>query len=214
MAVGVAVGGANVRPRRKSAGGVFVLKVCGGDDGNRTRVRGFADRSLDHSGTSPRQLALAAPRGFEPRFTDPKSAVLPLDDGAANPPHEASRSEARKWSGRRDSNPRPSPWQGDALPTEPLPPVTDARSERGAEGQNRTDDTRLFRAVLYQLSYLGPPVRSEDLRPCSWSLSASDDSTAIPRAARRPTSHRCQRRRAFQTSSDGHCRAHSTDIHG
>src|SRR5205814_6151095 len=95
----------------------------GGDDGNRTRVRGFADRSLDHSGTSPRQLALAAPRGFEPRFTDPKSAVLPLDDGAANPPHEASRSGARKWSGRRDSNPRPSPWQGDALPTEPLPPV-------------------------------------------------------------------------------------------
>jgi hypothetical protein len=26
-----------------------------------------------------------------------------------------------EWSGRRDSNPRPSPWQGDALPTEPLP---------------------------------------------------------------------------------------------
>ena len=29
-------------------------------------------------------------------------------------------------------------------------------AERGAEGQIRTDDTRLFRAVLYQLSYLGP----------------------------------------------------------
>ena len=29
----------------------------------------------------------------------------------------------KKWSGRRDSNPRPSPWQGDALPAEPLPPV-------------------------------------------------------------------------------------------
>ncbi len=25
------------------------------------------------------------------------------------------------WSGRRDSNPRPAPWQGAALPTEPLP---------------------------------------------------------------------------------------------
>src|SRR5579884_1073771 len=25
------------------------------------------------------------------------------------------------WSGRRDSNPRPRPWQGRALPTEPLP---------------------------------------------------------------------------------------------
>jgi hypothetical protein len=29
----------------------------------------------------------------------------------------------RKWSGRRGSNPRPSPWQGDALPAEPLPLV-------------------------------------------------------------------------------------------
>lgn len=27
----------------------------------------------------------------------------------------------------------------------------------GAEGQNRTVDTSLFRAVLYQLSYLGIP---------------------------------------------------------
>jgi hypothetical protein len=27
----------------------------------------------------------------------------------------------KKWSGRRGSNPRPAPWQGAALPTEPLP---------------------------------------------------------------------------------------------
>jgi excisionase family DNA binding protein len=27
----------------------------------------------------------------------------------------------RDWSGRRGSNPRPAPWQGAALPTEPLP---------------------------------------------------------------------------------------------
>src|SRR5829696_1119947 len=32
-----------------------------------------------------------------------------------------SRYGEEEWSGRRDSNPRPSPWQGDALPTEPLP---------------------------------------------------------------------------------------------
>ena len=25
-------------------------------------------------------------------------------------------STRRRWSGKRDSNPRPSPWQGDALP--------------------------------------------------------------------------------------------------
>ena len=52
--------------------------------------RGFADlrvEPLHHvarcdSRTSVRWM-LAAPRGFEPRFTDPKSAVLPLDEGAA-----------------------------------------------------------------------------------------------------------------------------------
>src|SRR2546425_2951358 len=34
---------------------------------------------------------------------------------------DANSSEKSVLSGRRDSNPRPSPWQGDALPTEPLP---------------------------------------------------------------------------------------------
>ena len=36
---------------------------------------------------------LAAPRGFEPRFTDPKSAVLPLDEGAAGPRDEGIGAE-------------------------------------------------------------------------------------------------------------------------
>ena len=65
---------------------------------------------------------------------------------------------ARRWSGRRDSNPRPSPWQGDALPTEPLPLafIDQAGQCGGAESQNRTGDTVIFSHVLYQLSYLGP----------------------------------------------------------
>lgn len=33
----------------------------------------------------------------------------------------------------------------------------------GAEGQNRTVDTSLFRAVLYQLSYLGTDVTAPHL---------------------------------------------------
>jgi hypothetical protein len=37
--------------------------------------------------TSPKEVA--APRGFEPRFTDPKSGVLPLDEGA---PEDAVKS--------------------------------------------------------------------------------------------------------------------------
>ena len=36
-------------------------------------------------GRCPRPRRLAAPRGFEPRFTDPKSGVLPLDEGASGP---------------------------------------------------------------------------------------------------------------------------------
>ncbi len=111
---------------------------------------------LNHFTTSPdRGFArdgpggLAAPRGFEPRFTDPKSAVLPLDEGAAGP-------SGGVWSGRRDSNPRPSPWQGDALPTEPLPLGDSTTSIGGAESQIRTGDTAIFSRVLYQLSYLGP----------------------------------------------------------
>ena len=51
--------------------------------------RGFADlrvKPLHHVATWNSRVPLgwmAAPRGFEPRFTDSKSAVLPLDEGAA-----------------------------------------------------------------------------------------------------------------------------------
>ena len=37
----------------------------------------------------------------------------------------------------------------------------------GAEGQDRTVDTRFFRPVLYQLSYLGDPRRSVTAAPPS-----------------------------------------------
>src|SRR5688572_17969472 len=102
---------------------------CGGDDGNRTRVRGFADRSLNHSGTSPPVVRLAAPRGFEPRFTDPKSAVLPLDDGA--PPRLTLAGQ-----------PRSGP----------------AGHENGAEDGTRTRDPHLGKVMLYQLSHFRPLV--------------------------------------------------------
>ena len=35
--------------------------------------------------------------------------------------NESTSNVMTSWSGRRDSNPRPSPWQGDALPAEPRP---------------------------------------------------------------------------------------------
>src|SRR5262245_54955619 len=75
---------------------------------------------------------------------------------------------AKKWSGRRDSNPRPSPWQGDALQTEPLPLGGCARRDVGAERQSRTGDTAIFSRVLYQLSYLGPASPSARTGPTAW----------------------------------------------
>ena len=64
----------------------------------------------------------------------------------------------RNWSGRRGSNPRPQPWQGCALPAEPLPLEKILPPIGGAESQIRTGDTAIFSRVLYQLSYLGPMV--------------------------------------------------------
>ena len=57
-------------------------------------------------------------------------------------------------SGRWDSNPRPSPWQGDVLPLNHARGSVSFLTE-SAETQNRTVDTAIFSRVLYQLSYLG-----------------------------------------------------------
>ena len=59
----------------------------------------------------------------------------------------------KEWSGRRDSNPRPSPWQGDALP------LSHFRKEdklcRGADLNHRHED---FQSTALPLSYLGDSI--------------------------------------------------------
>ena len=101
----------------------------GGGDGNRTRVQGFAGPCLNHSATPPRKLPGLRPMRPQPTGSPwiPRTAGWPLRCSASP-------------SGRRDSNPRPSPWQGDALPTEPRPHAshpTGRRRER-ARRANRT----------------------------------------------------------------------------
>ena len=112
--------------------------------------RGFADLRVEplHHVARFGSLAgsrrmLAAPRGFEPRFTDSKSAVLPLDEGAAvekaNGAEDGTRTRdphlgkvmlyqlshfrpkdpsTRRWCREPGSNWRHRDFQSRALPTE------------------------------------------------------------------------------------------------
>src|SRR6476619_8277496 len=61
------------------------------------------------------QRSLEVGTGFEPVYTALQAVASPL----GHPTAEATRVSrpAPLPSGRRDSNPRPAPWQGDALPT-------------------------------------------------------------------------------------------------
>ena len=63
------------------------------------------------------------------------------------------------WSGRRDLNPRPPPWQGGVLP------LNYFRASPGAESRNRTSDTGIFSPLLYRLSYLGKVAEPTGLEP-------------------------------------------------
>jgi hypothetical protein len=112
---------------------------------------------------------LAAPRGFEPRFTDPKSAVLPLDEGAAGSPSSQQlrlrqlrlRRPAPEVPGQRygaeDGTRTRDPHLGQVMlyQLSHFRPIA-TTGFGGAESQNRTGDTAIFSRVLYQLSYLGP----------------------------------------------------------
>ena len=100
------------------------------------RHRRLRKRDMKKETRARVSLFLEAPPGFEPGVKDLQSHALPLGYGA------------KKWSGQRDSNSLPPPWQGGALPNELCP-------QNGASGRNRTNDTGIFSPLLYQLSYRG-----------------------------------------------------------
>lgn len=153
----------------------------GGDDRIRTGDGGFADRCVRPLRHVAERCVLAAPRGFEPRFTDPKSGVLPLDEGATAAP------KSTRWeggSGAEDGTRTRDPHLGKVMLYQlsyfraflKLP----ALRCFGAESQNRTGDTAIFSRVLYQLSYLGPPLRS------AYSATSSLVAKPYPRAGPTP----------------------------
>ena len=105
------------------------LCLHGADNGIRTRDPHLGKvmlYQLSHVRMFNFQKLEATP-GFEPGVKALQASALPLGHVAilasclikswlvSQPAH------LRQWSGQRDSNPRPSPWQGDALPAEPCP---------------------------------------------------------------------------------------------
>ena len=80
----------------------------------------FATSPVRADATSP--VGVAAPRGFEPRFSDPKSGVLPLDEGATN--HADSLRGEKEGSGAEEGTRTLDPHLGKVMlyQTELLPP--------------------------------------------------------------------------------------------
>ena len=75
----------------------------------------------------------------------------------------------KSWSGQRDSNPRPSPWQGDALPAEPCPHISSRleatpRFELGVKALQASALPLGHVAIPWRLS-LQRPVKQEPDRP-------------------------------------------------
>ena len=75
----------------------------------------------------------------------------------------------KSWSGQRDSNPRPSPWQGDALPAEPCPHIgsrleATPRFELGVKALQASALPLGHVAIPWRLS-LQRPVKQEPDRP-------------------------------------------------
>ncbi len=71
-----------------------------------------------------------------------------LHEAVDRPQRQAIRVKTSKikWSGKRDLNSRPQPWQGCALPTELFP------HKNGGPYRDRTDDLLHAMQALSQLS--------------------------------------------------------------
>ena len=96
---------------------------------------------------------------------------------------ESPASARLSWSGRRDSNPRPSPWQGDALPTEPRPHFRPAGRTGPAAYQASYCPTRRARGEVMseQVSRSGRPFGMACQRGNRWQAVDEQDGSEAAR---------------------------------
>ena len=101
------------------------------------------------------------------RFAQVEAASSPVLRHISKKNTPSCRMGCSFWSGRRGSNSLPRPWQGRALPDELRPQTAPLLRHLGASGRSRTNDTRIFSPLLYQLSYRGiwRPRRGSNPRP-------------------------------------------------
>ncbi len=89
------------------------------------------------------QICMEATTGFEPVMEVLQTSALPLGYAAST------------WSGKRDSNPRPPPWQGGALPLSYSRRNGRASRIRTCESRNQNPmPYRLAIALLYKMGRL------------------------------------------------------------
>ena len=143
-----------VRPLRHVAAPSATERIPDGSEPRRASRTSAGAASPARARPSGRGIAreLAAPRGFEPRLTDPKSAVLPLDEGAVR--HDLGY--GMEGNGAEDGTRTRDPHLGKVMLYQLSHFRSICRPSVGAESQIRTGDTAIFSRVLYQLSYLGP----------------------------------------------------------
>ncbi len=103
------------------------------------------------------------PIGFEPMTpslpwkcstTELRRRIPSISEAGAKPaPGFEPEPSNRTWSGRRDSNPRPSAWKADALPTELLPQSISDSASRIGDGLTEPPE---------------PGINLESLKPTGW----------------------------------------------
>ena len=110
-------------PLRKSSRGVARIRESSRSEPVRQPQRTCAARVMATGITRPRVMGTDATRSLTDSHPDPNSLSRHEPDhlGAANPTPIAPDSPTGEWSGKRDSNPRPSAWKADALAAELFP---------------------------------------------------------------------------------------------